>query len=200
MQCKNHPDRQATQFCVACGMPLCNDCAEESESGQYYCFRCAMKASISAGSETIRDKKEKAADGRAKEKKRLTAFHYFVIFTSTLILAMWGYILLGGQEYTEFEENINLAGNTRVLLFMVDGGIKSYAHANGNRYPETLDDLVPDYVSIDLEGFLEEHPNMLSYERNPEKGYSLVLKESKEMHIVISADGIRYIDSSNKGA
>ena len=197
MQCKNHPDRQATQFCVACDMPLCNECAEESESGQYYCFRCAMKASISAGSETIRDKKEKAADGRAKEKKRLTAFHYFVIFTSTLILAMWGYILLGGQEYSEFEENINLAENTRVLLFMVDGGIKSYAQAKGNSYPETLDELVPDFLSEST----KQHLKQLSYKKDSKTGYELSLKNPEgEMHIIISADGIQYIDSSNKEA
>jgi hypothetical protein len=150
-----------------------------------------MKASISAVGETIRDKKERAADGRAKEKKKLTAFHYFVICTSTLILAMWGFILFGGQEFPDLEGSIDLGGNTRVLLFMVDGGIKSYAHAKGNGYPETLDDLVPDYLSIPSDQL--RHLELLSYERDPETGYKLSLKNSEgEMHIIISADGIQY--------
>lgn len=192
MECKNHPDRQATHFCVACETPLCDDCAEESEPGRYYCFKCAMMTSVSAVGATIRDKREKAADGRAKAKKKLTAFHYFVIFTSALILAMWGFILFGGQEVPDFEGNVDLAGNTRVLLFMVDGGIKNYAHANGNRYPQRLSDLVPDYLSIGPDQL--RHLALLSYEKDPKMGYRLSLANPKpsEMHIVISAEGIQY--------
>jgi hypothetical protein len=200
MQCKNHPDRQATHFCATCEMPLCDDCAEESEPGRYYCFKCAMITSVSAVGATMRDKKERAAEGRAKEKKKLTAFHYFVIFTSTLILAMWGFILFGGQEFPNTEGNIDLAGNTRVLLFLVDGGIKNYAHANGNTYPQRLPDLVPDYLSIGSDQL--RHLALLSYERNPKTGYRLFLTNPKpgEMQIVISADGIEYQLQSEKEA
>ena len=192
MQCKNHPDKQATQFCAACEMPLCDDCAEENEPGQYYCFKCAMITSVSAVGASIRDKKERATDGRAKEKKKLTAFHYFVIITSALILAMWGFILLGGEEFPESEGNVDFARNTRVLLFMVDGIIKDYAHTKGNGYPDTLHELPQDYLSTDLKKFLDSHPDLLSYKRDPETGYKLVLKESEDMHIVISADRIQY--------
>ena len=200
MQCKNHPDIQATHFCVACEMPLCDDCIEESEPGQYYCFKCAMITSVSAVSATIRDKKARAADGRAKEKKKLTAFHYFVIFTIALILAMWGFILFGGEEFPESESNIDLAGNTRVLLFMVDGGIKDYAHANGGIYPQRLPDLVPDYLSIASDQL--RHLTLLSYERDPETGYNLFLANPKpgEMHIIISADRIQYKEPTEKEA
>ena len=200
MECKNHPDKQATHFCVSCGIPLCDDCAEESEPGRYYCFKCAMMTSVSAVSATIRDKKERAADGRAKVKKKLTAFHFFIILTSTLILAMWGFILFGGQEFPDFESNVNLAGNTRVLLFMVDGGIKNYAHANGNIYPQRLPDLVPDYLSIGSDQL--RHLALLSYEKDPKTGYRLFLANPKpgEMHIIISADGIQYQLQSEKEA
>ena len=200
MECKNHPDKHATQFCVACETPLCDDCAEESEPGRYYCFKCAMMTSVSAVGATIRDKKERAADERAKAKKKLTAFHYFVIFTSTLIIAMWGFILFGGQEFPEFEENVNLAGNTRVLLFMVDGGIKNYAHANENVYPQRLPDLIPDYLSIGPDQL--RHLALLSYEKDPEIGYRLFLANPKpgEMHITISAQGIQYQLQSEKEA
>jgi hypothetical protein len=159
-----------------------------------------MMTSVSAVGASIRDKKERAADGRAKEKKKLTAFHYFVIFTSMLILLMWGFILFGGQGFPESQSNINLAGNTRVLLFMVDGGIKAYAHANGNKYPQKLLDLVPDYLSIGSEQL--RHLTLLSYEIDPEKGYRLFLADPNpgEMHIIISADGILYQLQSEKEA
>jgi hypothetical protein len=200
MECKNHPDKQATHFCVACEMPLCDDCAEESEPGRYYCFKCAMMTSVSAVGATIRDKKERAADGRAKAKKKLTAFHYFVILTSTLILAMWGFILFGGQEFPDFEGSVNLAGNTRVLLFMVDGGIKNYAHANGNTYPQRLPDLVPDYLSIGPDQL--RLLALLSYEQDPEIGYRLFLANPNpgEMRITLSAQGIQYQLQSEKEA
>jgi hypothetical protein len=200
MQCKNHPDKQAIHFCVACEIPLCDDCAEESEPGQYYCFKCAMMTSVSAVSATIRDKKERAADGKAKKKKKLAGFHYFVILTSTLILAMWGFILFGGKEYPGLESNVNLAGNTRVLLFMVDGGIKSYAHDHKDSYPQRLLDLVPDYLSI-ASGQLR-HLELLSYEKDPKKGYRLFLAnpDPGEMKIVISADGIQYQLQTEKEA
>ena len=200
MQCKNHPDKLATFFCVGCEMPLCDDCAEESEPGRYYCFKCAMMTSVSAVGATIRDKKERVADGRGKEKKKLTAFHYFIILTSTLILAMWGFILFGGQEFPESEDSIDLAGNTRVLLFMVDGGIKNYAHANGNIYPQRLINLVPDYLSIGSDQL--RHLALLSYEKDPKTGYRLFLTnpEPGEMHIIISADGIQYQLQSEREA
>jgi len=200
MECKNHPDKQATHFCVACEIPLCDDCAEESEPGRYYCFKCAMITSVSAVGATILDKKERAADGRAKVKKKLAAFHYFIILTSTLILTMWGFILFGGQEFPDFEGNVNLAGNTRVLLFMVDGGIKNYAHANGNIYPERLPDLVPDYLSIGSDQL--HYLALLSYEKDPKIGYRLFLADPKpgEMHIIISAHEIQYQLQSEKEA
>ena len=159
-----------------------------------------MMTSISAVGTTMRDKKERVAAGRAKVKKKLTAFHYFIILTSTLILAMWGFILFGGQEFPDFEGNVNLAGNTRVLLFMVDGGIKNYAHANGNTYPQRLPDLVPDYLSISSDQL--RHLALLSYERDPKTGYRLFLTNPKpgEMHIIISAHGIQYQLPSEKEA
>lgn len=192
MQCKNHPDKRATRFCEGCNIPLCDDCVEENNTGQYYCFQCAMMTSVSAVGTTIRDKRERAAGEKKGARKRLTTFHYFVLFTGTLILGMWGFILFGGQEPPDFEGNINLAGNTRVLLFMVDGGIKSYAHTKGNIYPERLPDLIPKYLSLGVSQV--RLLDTLFYEKNPKTGYRLSLANPKpgEMYIIISADGIQY--------
>ena len=192
MKCKNHPDEPATQFCEECRIPLCDDCAEEIEPGRYYCFKCAMMSSVSAVGTTMLDKRERVAEEKEKVKKKLTAFHYFIIASSALILAMWGFILFGGQDPPEFEGRMDIASNTRVLLFMVDSGIKSYAHAEGNTYPEKLPDLIPKHLSLEAGqiSLLE----VLSYKKNPETGYQLSLAHPKpeEMQIIISADGIQY--------
>ena len=99
MQCKNHPDRRAEHFCSGCRIPLCADCAEETKPGEYYCFQCAMLVSVSAVGTTIKGKREKVAEHKekAKEKKKRTPFHYFVMVSSVMILVMWGVILFGGQ-------------------------------------------------------------------------------------------------------
>jgi hypothetical protein len=192
MQCKNHPDRPATHFCEECRIPLCDDCAEEIEPGRYYCFKCAMMSSVSAVGTTMQDKRERVAEEKGKAKKKLTAFHYFIIVSSALILAMWGFILFGGQAPPEFEGRMDIGSNTRVLLFMVDSGIKSYAHAEGNTYPEKLPDLIPKYLL--LEAGQVPLLEVLSYKKNTETGYQLSLAHPKpgEMQIIISADGIQY--------
>ena len=151
-----------------------------------------MMSSVSEVGTTIRDKQERIAEGKEKAKKKLASFHYFVIISGVLILAMWGFILFGGQEPPNIVNEMDFGTNTRVLLFMVDGGIKNYAHTQGDTYPERLSDLIPKYLSLgtDQLRLLE----MLSYKRDQKTGYQLSLTHPRpgEMHIILSADGIQY--------
>jgi len=198
MQCKNHPDRKAEHFCAGCGIPLCGDCAEETKPGEFYCFKCAMLVSVSAVGTTMKGKKERLAEKKEKEKekKKWTSFRYFVVVSSVMILVMWGVILFGGQKAPAGAAD--LAGQPRILLFMVDGGLKRYAHYEDNRYPARLIDLVPKYLSL----VKEELPllDTLSYARDPELGYRLSLARPKpgEMNLIISPKGIKY-DTSTRG-
>ena len=190
---------RATQLCAGCGIPLCDDCAEEAKPGQYYCFKCAMMASVSEVGTTIQDKREKVAEEKRKVKKKLTAFHYFIIACGVLILAMWAFILFGGQEPPDMRSKVDFGQNTRVLLFMVDGAIKNYAHSEGNRYPERLLDLIPKYLLFGADQL--HHLGTLSYEKDPVIGYRLSLAKPKEgeMDIIISSKGIQYRLPSGKG-
>ncbi|MEJ2724481.1 MAG: B-box zinc finger protein [Deltaproteobacteria bacterium] len=192
MQCKNHPDRRAEYFCASCGKSLCSDCAEEGKGGEYFCFQCAMLSSVSAMGTTIKDKAERSAEKRVKEreKKKWTSFRYFVVFCSVLILVMWGVILFGGEKPPS--GRVDLANQPRVFLFMVDGAIKRYAHDEGNRYPPTLSDLVPKYLGLTEQD--RRHLDMLKYIRDPRLGYllSLAQPEPGQMKIVISPKGISY--------
>jgi len=190
MQCKNHPDRRAEQFCSSCRVPLCEECAEETKPGEYYCFQCAMLVSVSAVGTTIKGKREKSAEHRAKEKKKRTPFHYFVMVSSVMILVMWGLILFGGQKAPAGATD--LGNQPRVLLFMVDGALKRFAHYEGKPYPAQLADLIPKYLSLRA----EDSPllDKLSYTKDPSLGYRLSLAKPKpgEMNIVISPKGVRY--------
>lgn len=192
MQCKNHPDRQAKNFCAGCGIPLCEECAEETKPGEFYCFKCAMLVSVSAVGTTMKGKKERLAEKKEKEKekKKWTPFRYFVVISSVLILVMWGVILFGGQKAPAGA--VDMASQPRVFLFMVDGALKRYAHYENGRYPTRLEDLVPKYLPLRQ----EETPllSTLSYGRDPGLGYRLSLVKSRpgEMHLIISPKGITY--------
>ncbi|MDY7037316.1 MAG: B-box zinc finger protein, partial [Thermodesulfobacteriota bacterium] len=126
MQCKTHPNRMAEHFCASCGIPICNECAEEVTTGQYYCFQCAMFQTVSGVGTTLKDKRSKVAGKKGKGKKKWGPFHYFVISSSVLIAVMWGVIIFGGQKAPG--GSVDFTKNKRVFLFMVDGAIKRYAH------------------------------------------------------------------------
>ena len=198
MQCKQHPDREATQYCSSCGIPLCDDCAEEQKSGKYLCFQCAMVQSVSEVGTSLKDKRQKSAKKKVeKEKKHWGAFQYFLIVSGVLFLSMWGYIIFGGQELPSSQ--LDFANQPRVLLFMVDGAIKRYAHYENNQYPEKLTDLIPVYLPIPKTDLA--HLNLLSYRRDSQAGYRLSLRGTKEddMNITISPQGIQYESSSGEG-
>ena len=198
MQCKYHPDCKATQFCASCGIPLCDDCAEEQKSGKYFCFQCAMVQSVSEVGTSLKDKRQRSAKKKEeKEKRRWGAFQYFLIVSGILFVSMWGYIFFGGQEIPS--NQMNFVNQPRILLFMVDGAIKRYAHYENNQYPERLTDLIPKYLTLAKADLT--HLNQLSYRRDARTGYHLSLRGTKEdeMNIIISPQGIQYESSSGEG-
>ena len=197
MQCKHHPDRVAEVFCTSCNGPLCRECAEEANTGEFYCYECAMLHSVSEVGTSIRDKWKREEEKR-RERRRWGPFRYFVVLSCVLILVMWGIIIFGGKRpparTTEF------AKKGRVLLFMVDGAIKRYALYEGNRYPKKVADLIPGYLSLGEGG--ASHLEQLSYRTDTKAGYRLSLARAKpgEMNIVLTATGVEYTAPSGGGA
>jgi hypothetical protein len=191
MQCKYHPNREAKQYCASCGIPLCDDCAEEQKSGKYFCFQCAMLRSVSEVGTSLKDKRERSAKKKeAKERKRWGAFQYFLMASGVLILSMWGYIIFGSQEVPA--SKVDFSNQPRILLFMVDGALKRFAYYEGNRYPEKITDLIPKYLNISRDDL--PHLNLLSYRRDSKVGYLLSLKNLRGpgINILISPQGIQY--------
>lgn len=195
MKCKYHPEREGELFCTGCNVPLCKECAEDAGSGKYYCFQCAMLHSVSEVGTSIIDKRGEAARKKLKEKEKWGPFRYFIISASVLILVMWGIILFGGQKAPHRTAGIATKG--RVLLFMVNGALKRYAHYEGNKYPEKLSNLIPKYLSLRKDEIF--YLDKLSYKRVSEKEYKLSLARSKpgEMNIIISPRGIEYTRPSS---
>ena len=197
MQCKYHPNRAAEFFCASCNAPLCKECGEEVAPGQYYCFECAMLQSVSEGGTSIKEKREKGEERKKKEKKKWGPFRYFVALSSVLTLVMWGVIIFGGEKPPARTTEFTKKG--RVLLFMVDGALKRYAHYEGTRYPEALSNLVPKYLTLKKEELF--HLEKLSYQRDPKAGYRLSLAKTKrgEMSVILTPQGIEYSQPPSSG-
>lgn len=197
MQCKHHPDREAEHFCASCGISLCSDCAEEQKSGKYYCFQCAMVQSVSEVGTSLKDKREKSAKKKEKEKKKWGPFQYFLIVAGVLTLSMWGFVLFGGQEVPV--SRMDFGNQPRILLFMVDGAIRRFADDERRKYPEKITDLIPKYLSLAKSDLV--YLNTLLYVRNEEAGYRLSLKTAKsgQMNIIITPQGIQYEPPAREG-
>ena len=197
MQCKNHPDRKAEHLCSACNAPLCNDCVEEIRPGEYFCFQCAMLQSVSQVGSSLAEKKDKASKDKGKERK-WTPFHYFLTVASVLIAVMWVVIIFGGEPPPQQTAQFTKEG--RVFLFMVDGALKRYAHYEGSKYPEKLDDLVPKYLALkDSEIILLKK---FSYEKGADIGYRLSMANPTEgeMNPILSPKGVEYMPAPREGA
>lgn len=190
MKCKHHPQREAEQFCASCGIPICSECTEEANPGEYYCFQCAMFQTVTGVGTNIKEKREKVVEKELEKKKKWGPFHYFVIVSSSLIAVMWGVILFGGSKAPG--QRADFTKNPRVLLFMVDTAIKRYAYYEGKRYPEKLLDLIPKYLLFKGEDL--SHLNRLSYHRDNAVGYLLSFANPKPegMNIIIMATGIKH--------
>ncbi|MBW1705784.1 MAG: B-box zinc finger protein [Deltaproteobacteria bacterium] len=197
MQCKHHPDRKATHICSSCNAPLCEDCAEEIRVGVYSCFQCAMLHSVSAVGTGLTEKQAKAVEKRAKKKKKWGPFQYFLTVSSTLILVMWMVIIFGGQKAPEKSGVVLERGKAnRVLLFLVDGALKRYAHYEGNRYPDTLTDLVPQYLQMRKDQ--TQILGRLSYIKVPGTGYELSIANPRtgDMSLILTPKGVKYAQPS----
>jgi hypothetical protein len=157
-----------------------------------------MLQSVSDSSAGLAARHEKARKRSGKQKKKWGPFQYFVVLSSVLILVMWGVIMFGGQPAPQ--GSAEFAKKGRVLLFMVDGALKRYAHYEGSPYPITLADLIPKYLSLKQNELF--HLDKLTYESDTDAGYRLSLANPKngEMNIILSPKGIEHIPLVGGGA
>lgn len=190
MKCKNHPEREASQFCSSCNIPICDNCAEEVNPEEFFCFNCAMLQAVSTVGTSIADKKDKGDGKSVKAKKQWGPFHYFVIASCVVISVMWTIILFGGEETPG--KKIDYANQERVFLFMIDSSIKRYHNYEGNNYPERLIELIPKYLRMADEDI--QYLDMLAYRIDAGGGYNLTLANPKpgSLSIILSSQGIKY--------
>jgi hypothetical protein len=86
--CLNHPDRAASDKCIACFKPLCDECII-SHNGYSYCSEKCLQQAQS----TVQNiEKFKASEKKAKFRRLIRGIIKFLIFLA--ILAAIGYYLV----------------------------------------------------------------------------------------------------------
>ena len=129
-------------------------------------------------------------------KKHWGAFHISLLISATLIIAMWGLIIRGGEPPPP--KTAPVVERPTVLLFLIDTAIRRYAHYEELGYPERLSDLHPKYVPLrqDELSSLER----FSYSPDPAEGYRLGLidRSTGSVSIILSPQGIVYMLPSDR--
>ncbi|RPI76821.1 MAG: hypothetical protein EHM45_11615 [Desulfobacteraceae bacterium] len=156
-----------------------------------------MFQTVSGAGTSLQDKKAQMDEKKERKRKKWGAFQYFLMISSSIIIAMGAVILFGSQSTPSGSANI--LQNDRAFLFLVDSALKRYAHHKGNNYPDQLSVLVPRFLPLKKSDliFLER----LSYQKDPQEGYLLSLSHVKpgEMKIILSTKGIKYQAVINQG-
>jgi len=130
----------------------------------------------------------RSEERKEDRKKDWGLFHLYVLISSALIIAMWGVIIRGGEPAPP--RTVHVVERPTLLLFLVDGAIKRYAHYEETGYPARLSDLLPRYVPIRKEEL--SCLDTLSYSTDPTGGYRLALtdRSTGDVIIVLSPQGI----------
>jgi len=121
-------------------------------------------------------------------------FHLTLLISAAVIIALLGVIIRGGEPPPP--RTIRVIERPTLILFLVDGALRRCTHYEGTGYPERLSDLPVKYMPIKKEDFLSLE--MLSYSTDATEGYRLSLtdRDTGDVIMVLSPQGIVDMSSS----
>lgn len=175
MGCVYHPDRDSVAYCDHCEAELCESCTLRVEDGRSVCHRCMLALSLNdvKSDTTIREQEEE--DQRVGLHKKWRPTYIESVLTIGLVLVLG---LVGLRFYwdrTELKSAITLDVTDPVeLLAEFQATLAHYSVANGNRYPDSLHELLPSYLNDAPEN--RRVLRYLDYNLNEREGYLLRIK------------------------
>jgi hypothetical protein len=195
MGCAYHPDRDSVSYCGHCKADLCESCVIRIEKRGSFCHRCLLALSLQEvkGETSRREQDEEDVRVGLQKAWRPTYIQAVVALGLVLVLVLVGLQLHWSQ--TEPRPRIILDLTQPVeLLAGVQAALEEYYLAKGNRYPENLYDLVPEFLSD--EGRNLRALSYLLYNRAVSEGYFLRIKPDSALsgeELIATALGIRPI-------
>ncbi|MEE9527224.1 MAG: hypothetical protein V3W07_06115 [Syntrophobacteria bacterium] len=175
MACVYHPDRDSVAYCDHCEAELCESCTLHVEDGRSACHRCMLALSLSdvKSETTMREQEEEDQRVGLHKKWRPTYIESVLIIGLVLVLGLVG--LRFYWDRTELKSAITLDVTDPVeLLAEVQTILAHYSVANGNRYPDSLHELLPSYLNDAAEN--RRVLRYLDYNLNVREGYLLRIK------------------------
>lgn len=175
MACVYHPDRDSVAYCDHCEAELCESCTLHVEDGRSACHRCMLALSLSdvKSETTMREQEEEDQHVGLHKKWRPTYIESVLIIGLVLVLGLVG--LRFYWDRTELKSAITLDVTDPVeLLAEVQTILAHYSVANGNRYPDSLHELLPSYLNDAAEN--RRVLRYLDYNLNVREGYLLRIK------------------------
>ena len=196
MGCVYHPDQESVAHCDHCEADLCKSCLIKVERRGIFCHRCMLALSVEeVKSETTRrEQAEEDVRVGLQKKWRPTYIQWLLTIGVLLLLPLVGLQLHWSQ--TEEKPKIILDPTQPVeLLAGVQAALDDYFLAQGNRYPDTLYDLFPGFLSE--RGENRRALRHLLYNPAKGEGYLLRIKPGSLIsgeELVATTQGIRPIE------
>jgi len=175
MGCVYHPDRDSVANCDHCEAELCESCTLRVEDGHSVCHRCLLAISLNdvKSETTIREQEEEDLRVGLHKKWRPTYIESVLTIGLVLVLGLVG--LRFYWDRTELKSAITLDVTDPVeLLAEFQSTLAHYSVANGNRYPDSLHELLPSYLNDAAEN--RRVLRYLDYNLNEREGYLLRIK------------------------
>ena len=175
MSCVYHPDIDSVAYCDQCEAELCEGCTLRVENGRTVCHRCMLALSLNDVKSETSMREQEEEDRRVGLQKKWRPTYIVSVLTIGLVLVL---VLVGLRFYwdrTELRSAITLDVNNPVeLLAEFQAILARYSVANGNSYPDSLQELLPRYLNDAAEniGVLR----YLEYNLNEREGYLLRIK------------------------
>ncbi len=175
MGCVYHPDRDSVAYCDHCEAELCESCTLRVEDSRSVCHRCMLALSLNdvKSETTVREQEEEDLRVGLHKKWRPTYIESVLTIGLVLVLGLVG--LRFYWDRTELKSAITLDVTDPVeLLAEFQAILAHYSVAYGNRYPDSLHELLPRYLNDAAEN--RKVLRHLDYDLNEREGYLLRIK------------------------
>jgi hypothetical protein len=175
MSCVYHPNRDSITFCDHCEAALCQSCALQLEDRRILCHRCMLAVSLEdvKSETTVREQEEEERRVGLQKKWRPTYIHLVLAVGLTGLLILLGLRLYWSQTEPRPTVVLDISEPVEILAALQET-LARYAVDHGNRYPDSLYDLIPVYLS-DLDVNNKALP-YLEYNLDEKTGYLLRIK------------------------
>ena len=172
MGCVYHPNRGSVAYCDHCEAELCEGCILRVEDGRSVCHRCMLALSLNdvKSETTMREQEEEDRRVGLHKKWRPNYIQSVLAIGLVVVLGLVG--LRFFWDRSEVKSAITLdVTNPVELLAEFQAILAHYSVANGNRYPDSLYELLPRYLNDAAEN--RRVLRHLDYDLNEREGYLL---------------------------